>query len=437
MVPLLTWSSTIRHAGKSREENRYQEEKLARLLERLNEQEDRAVSGRQEQRPAIAEQFSRRRKRLEARNKQSESRSDDLDIASRTILFMWACLVTAGFICAFVAITDQSPNSRYGHFRTYDGSRASEISCRPENGTLNLTNGDGTYYWGQFFITSDFLDVNNCIDPCPISPTVSGPLWFRDFGDLQSLTEADLIYANGDSVSGSQLTLILSYAHKWSWIWVYVIAQGICAVCLGRNQPYETRIQLYGFISHLLTKKDPETSPWIKVFAKAVAFSVYLGAVSIAIIALPLLLLNVTLIELYTRQLPQSETPKHVGAWSPYAVIGLALLSFFFANVQINHHIKGFWTTISNMLRSARACVMHRERESENRNPAKSKRSLRKFWFAIRTLLTDYIIEQRNDVLDALQEEWTYARRTSGRIQMASLPNTNRGSRKPEKMLKQ
>jgi hypothetical protein len=410
MVPLLTWSSTIRHAGKPREEKRHQEEKLIRLLERLKEEEARTVSHTDAQVGATTKLFERRRRRLHLRSKRRESRSDDIAVASRTILLMWACLVTAGFICTFVAIIDHTPGSRYGHFDLFDASQATEISCSPENGTLDLSTVGSIPYSTQFFFTSEFFDVNNCIDPCPITPTVSGPLWFRAFSDLQSLTKAELVFATGDPGSHAQLSLILSYANQWSWIWVYMIAQGIWAVCLGRNQPFETRIHIYGLITRILAQENSESSTLTKAFAKFVAFGAYLGAIGIALISLPLLVLNVTLIELYILQLPQSETPNHVGAWNGYAVIGLGLLSFLVANVKTRHHLKGFWNMISNNMRGPNNCRPRRERESQTENFEASNFAVQNSWLCTYENVIDYIMEQRNDIGDALQEEWKYTK---------------------------
>jgi hypothetical protein len=67
----------------------------------------------------------------------------------------------------------------------------------------------------------------------------------------------------------------------------------------------------------------------LKAVAKVVALKAYPEAIGIAVIPFPLLVLNVTLY----RALHSTATamPKHNGAWSPDAIFGLCLLSFFVA----------------------------------------------------------------------------------------------------------
>ncbi|KAE9364768.1 hypothetical protein N431DRAFT_447923 [Stipitochalara longipes BDJ] len=371
MVPLLTWSSTICHAGKPKEEKRHQNEKYKRLLERLACQELPRLTELGEEDPVTQETFARGRKRLETRAKRRESGSDNISGASRTILIMWACLVTVGFIATFVAVIDPTPD---------------------------------------FFISSDFLGGNNCIDPCPNNPTLNGRLWFREYSDLQSLTESQLVVFE---TSSRQTNLILNYAFHISWICVYVLLQVIFAICLGLNQPSEARIRIYGSITQLsrhFTNNDTRLKIWQTSIAKVIAFIAYFGAVVIAVISLPLLVLNVTLIELYIQRLPQSEKPRHVGAWSPYATIGLTLFSFFIANVRLGHHLKRLWADTTNRLTRLANFLKCGKRESKSEASEAEKHKWQEFWMRTWTNLMHYIVEKRDDVLDALQFEWAHTR---------------------------
>ena len=170
---------------------------------------------------------------------------------------------------------------------------------------------------------------------------------------------------------------------------------------------------MYGLITQLIrrfTKNDAQLKIWQTAIAKPVAFVAYLGAVGIAVISLPLLVLNVTLIEIYVQRLPQSETPRHVGAWSPYATIGLALFSFFLANVHLGHHIKVLW--VATIKRLARVLNFLRcgKREPRSDIPETDRDKWRELGIRTRMNLMDYIVEKRDDVLDALQFEWTHTR---------------------------
>lgn len=71
---------------------------------------------------------------------------------------------------------------------------------------------------------------------------------------------------------------------------------------------------------------------------------------------------------------------------------------------------RGNSNIISNTLRGSKNCLTCREPESQTENVDASKHTLQESWLLIHTNLSDYIMEQRNDILDALQEEWTYTR---------------------------
>lgn len=97
MVPLLNWSSTIRTAGHPD----------------LQSRED-------DERPRVIKEI----------------------VASARIIFMfWSFLVTVGFLSAFVAIQNTTPNSRWSHWSIYVASQEQSFSCVPHSGVLNDTAG--------------------------------------------------------------------------------------------------------------------------------------------------------------------------------------------------------------------------------------------------------------------------------------------------------
>lgn len=142
--------------------------------------------------------------------------------------------------------------------------------------------------------------------------------------------------------------------------------------------------------------------------AKAVAFVAYFGAVGIAIITAPLLVMNVTVIELYISFLPQSEPAIHIGAWAPYASTGLTLFSFFIAHEYTSHVLN---ETLHNVRRLGKVLGCWRtERHRLAIDLRACKHSLENFWLKLYINLIDYYLEQKNDLSDVLQYEWTCTR---------------------------
>jgi hypothetical protein len=296
MVPLLNWSSTIRNAG----------------------------------RPNPHRQL----------NRDNQERSDDnkdFNAASRIIFISWSLLVTVGLVCAFIAFQDPTLNRRWGHWTETVSSGAQSFSCAPESGVLNVTAGQPSVQISLnfFIVTQEFVDQNNCQSPC--SDPIGGTALFRTETDLILPTENECFSViAGLTESASQAreqALIVDYANKSSYVIVYVLIQGIWTVCFGRYTPSQTRTILYGFFSRLrLSKRDPEYVGTLqRVLSQAIALAAYSGSVIVVVIAIPLLVVNMVVIEIYLRKLPQSENSVHVGAWSPYASTVLVLFAAAFA----------------------------------------------------------------------------------------------------------
>jgi len=417
MVPLLTWSSTIRHAGETVQEKLHQEGKFERLLVRLEEQTlGRALQldFRDKKQVTILQAFHRRCKRLESRKKRREKGSAKLKGAARTILLIWGCLVAMGLGCVYAAVIDPTSDARYGHWLWLAHSQANEIRCTPENGTLDITAGQNSQ-WPTFLVTSEFLNVNNCIDPCPNFSTEGGSVPFRVDSDLQSVTENQRFLIDGGGLTSNERRkweFMTTYGFQLSWIGVYLVLQWIWAACFGRSQPSEARIRTYSFITRLRIGKTGGGSKPSKLrarLAKVVAFVTYFGAVGIAIVTVPLLVMNVTVIELYIGFLPQSEPAVHIGAWAPYGSTGLTLFSFFIAHEYTSHVLN---ETLHRVRRLGKILACWRtERHRLAIDLRVCKHSLQNFWLKLYTNLMDYCLEQKNDLVDVLQYEWTYTRR--------------------------
>lgn len=293
MVPLLNWSSTIRTAGRPD-------------LQRQNGDE----------RPKEMKEF---------------------DAASRIILIFWSFLVTVGFISVFVAL--QRGRSDRANWLPYAQIESGTISCAPDSGVLNVTVGqpriftmDGQAAFNFFSVTQEFLDANNCNSPCSNPP--GGQTIFRSAEELAPLTMIELGQVLGEgSTTRSQawLTKVTDkFAFGWSYIIIYVLLQGVWTICFGRNKPSQTRAVLYHFFTRFSISGRSVRDKFGTLQrrgAQAIALSAYLWSVFVVVVAIPLLIIDVILIELYVRRLPQSESANHIGAWAPYASTGLVLFA--------------------------------------------------------------------------------------------------------------
>lgn len=224
------------------QEKLHQEGKIERLLVRLEEQTlSRALQldFRDREQVTILQTFDRRRKRLESRKERREKGSAKLKGAARTILLIWGCLVAMGFGCVYAAVIDPTPDARYGHWLWFAHSQANEVRCAPENGTLDITAGQNSQ-WPTFLVTSEFLNVNNCIDPCPNFSTEGDSVPFRVDSDLQSVTENQRLLIGGGGLTSNERRkweFMTTYGFQLSWIGVYLILQWIGQLASGAVSP--------------------------------------------------------------------------------------------------------------------------------------------------------------------------------------------------------
>ncbi|KAH6986844.1 hypothetical protein EDB80DRAFT_731047 [Ilyonectria destructans] len=419
LVPLLNWSSTIRNAGNPAKQARRQKEKFDRLGERLAEWDRHQMHRINEKRMGEPNNkivtkadldeahhrrtFERRLKRLEVCR--DKKRLDHLDAASRTILIVWGVLVTIGFAFMFVAIVDPSPDARYGRYEYATYTYATEIVCLPDNGTFDLQAGQDPN-WPYFFFSSEFLDANGCQDPCPISPAFQGAAMFRESRDLTAFSKKEVnLFATSISTWD-----FLRRAVNILWVLPYVLLQGIWATFLGRSQPGEARLRVYGFLLRLPLDGRPKgqgAGPLQCKVAKLVAFMTYAWAVFATVLAVPLLVANLVVAEIYLYELPQSESPMHIGAWSPYTSTALALISLFIGAPAVKKYAKDLLERITTSLRRIGRFIVTRKRTPRTKlNQHRSVRALRFIKRVLYVTPIDVILERRNHILDALHEEW-------------------------------
>ena len=292
LVPLLTWSSTIRTAGPGEKKEIAEEEK-------------------------------------------------EIDSSARTILVLWGLLVVVGLLSAYVAFIDGIAYGELGLWGVNTFSSPDTLTCAPQSGYLNITVGqeparglDGFSEYNFFSGNKDFVDANNCQYPC--SRPYGEPALFRTNSDLVPLSSFEELALAGMrlNLGARARTFVLGYAYRWSYTIAFVMLQGIWTVCFGARTPSQTRTTIYGYLSGGRTRRrrgNPRL--FVRLVACATALLFYLWSVFVVLLTIPLLVVHISAVELFVGQLPQSEPATHVGAWSPYASTTLVILGASFARL--------------------------------------------------------------------------------------------------------
>ncbi|MCJ1378335.1 hypothetical protein MMC17_001432 [Xylographa soralifera] len=281
------------------------------------------------------------------------AKRDKYDSASRTIIIYWGFLVAVGFLCCFVAIWDNHINLPIFNYSAVD-----TVTCVPPGGKMNYTVGQNPE-WKILIVDEEFVQTNNCLDPCsgaqidPYNyfPIPGGAAIFRNPGDSQILTMAEIDYLADVGISKSQsrnLHFVEFYIQWGLLVLPYILVQGIYAAFFGRKAPREVRDMLYFYFK---VRPIPYfTSAWAKqrsatayVRAKRIqrwlsqffCLTMYLWAIFVTMLCAPLLVANVVASEIALDHVAQSETAIHIGAWAPWAAAGLVIFAAGVARFQI------------------------------------------------------------------------------------------------------
>ena len=216
-------------------------------------------------------------------------------------------------------------------------SNLTEIQCTPPNGFLNTSAGQ-VQGWTAFYLTQEFLEQNNCIEPCSTNvDPYFGDTLFRTPQDLRSLTMREIdrniegVGINTHDVNAIGLT---HFYFKFALMALpYVIAQGLWAVLFGRKTPAQARHKFYAIITSIRIRRRAGTAPaaWQVNFAALISLLAYLWALFILIICPPLFIFNLVAGEIFVHPFPQSENEHHIGAWGPWASTALILIAAMIA----------------------------------------------------------------------------------------------------------
>jgi hypothetical protein len=254
--------------------------------------------------------------------------------------------MTVGFICIFAAFKGYTASD----FGFINAGGVDTIACAPPNGIFDLSAGQKVEFGGLVF-TQEFIDANNCANPCSVPFAGRGAL-FRSNDDLTTLRVKDMEDMwNGPALSEKRQEMNIfafGYLNYALWLLPYILgelwgvspvlfsdvstAQGICAACFPRKSPSQVRDFLYLYFRDGRWGRPGGRRHM--VWARLIATGAYLWAVLMLVLCPPLFVINLIAIEFVINPLSQREASNHVSAWGPWASTGLVLFAAFIARFQ-------------------------------------------------------------------------------------------------------
>lgn len=246
-------------------------------------------------------------------------------------------------------------------FIIYNESAASTIICIPPTNTVDYAVGqspNGSAADTRFYVDTEWIKANRCMDPCTQGPFKWPAAIFRSHSDLQSLSHEETQYLIQDLYGKSFFTFYVVIGTAMGFV---VLFQGLWAMCFGRRSPRQCRQLIYKFFRDVkmpnfkaqqwqgtITVYGQE---WQRTLAKYLAISAYLWAVIASVICVMLFFFNIIALELLLSGFPQSESARHVGAWSAWAATGLIVAAAFISKIPHNPIRKVFRSTSQAMKR--------------------------------------------------------------------------------------
>ncbi|KAI4149250.1 MAG: hypothetical protein LQ340_004723, partial [Diploschistes diacapsis] len=271
--------------------------------------------------------------------------------STRTVIIYWAFLVAVGYLSIFVSFFFPESLPFPAEIPTYSG--LDSIQCVPPDNYLNQSAGQMPG-WVNFWITTEFINQNNCVEPCSTqTPDYFGGALFRQPSDLVSLTANQLnLFWENTALSGKEQKVFkfdIFYANYILFALPYIIAQGTWAVFFGRKSPANARYAFYHFFSNIHFP-GYGVSRLQRDVAKAIAILAYLWAVLILVICVPTFVLNLVATETLLFIFPQGEYLTAIGQWQPWAGTVLIFIAAFIAQFEERFRIfsikaanNGFW----------------------------------------------------------------------------------------------
>lgn len=255
---------------------------------------------------------------------------------ARSIIIFWAIWITLA--CATLL-------GRFlvgEGFVAYNVSIAKTIACVPPTTTMNYAAGQSPYWptpSPRFHVYTEWISDNWCMDPCTQGPFYWPIAIFRSASDLQTLSHKDFqnafqfLYGMG---------FYAFYVKIVSFTGLFVLLQGLWAMCFGPKTPRQCRDIIFRCLtnakmpvihSHQQGNISRYRGGWQRVLAKYLAIFAYIWAVISSIICVILFVITIIAMEVLLSKFPQSESPEHVGSWSPWAATGLLVAAALLSKV--------------------------------------------------------------------------------------------------------
>ena len=248
--------------------------------------------------------------------------------STRIVLVFWNIIVVIGFLAAFAGILAYLEGADWIDFTTV--LNVDTVSCVPLGGNIDATAGQ-LPEWDSFWLTSEFVDQNNCINPCSSSSSV-GTL-FRSPSELElfSMEAIDHFFEQKHLSRRSRRNIhfVDIYYDYLLFLLPFIILQGVMHMLLfWRSTPQKARWRIYRGILEM--RKIPlDTRPLTAYtrFAFWMALIFYIFAMVVLFIAPAAFILSIVATELALYWTPQSETNAHVDQWGVFAIVILVLLA--------------------------------------------------------------------------------------------------------------
>ena len=257
---------------------------------------------------------------------------DHSDSGARTIIIYWAFLVTVGLLATLVR--------DWGSFEAWVYSSAKSTTCSPTGHVLNNTIGQESFT-SIFQVDVEWINENDCLDPCRGDSFFQPTAIFRSQSDLQALSQKEIRQSIGDLSGKPSPSMYYLYGSFGTILGAFLLSQGIWAACFGRRNPRQCRSLIYVFIKNVnlpfsfrcprAGSGSQRTGRWKRQAAKLVALIAYLWAVVSSGLCVLLFITNIVVFETLLTHFPQSESATHVGAWTPWVTTALVLLAALIA----------------------------------------------------------------------------------------------------------
>ena len=229
------------------------------------------------------------------------------------------------------------------YFVPYNRSIAETIACVPPTTTINYAAAQSPSWptpSARFHIYTEWIIDNGCMDPCMQGPFLWPSAIFRSSFGLQTLSHKEYQNLFQYFVDNDFYDFYLDVA---SFMGFFVLAQGLWAMCFGRKTPRQCRIVIYNFVNNAKLPGSKSLQRhrsisryggrWQKTTAQYLAISAYLWAVVSSIICVILFVFNIFAMEFFLTIFPQSESARHVGAWTPWAATGLIVAAALISKI--------------------------------------------------------------------------------------------------------